>query len=51
VDPQGPSEGSERVRRGGGWNSWSIHCRSPHRSKDRPHGWDFDLGFRVVRDL
>ena len=51
VDPTGPSEGSKRVVRGGEWNGGRIHCRSANRSSDRPNGWDFNLGFRVARDL
>lgn len=49
VDPTGPSEGTERVVRGGDWNVNDIYCRSAYRGSDRPQGWDFNRGFRVVR--
>jgi uncharacterized protein (TIGR02996 family) len=47
-DPPGPSEGSFRVIRGGGWNSVGRHCRSANRGRDAPALRDFGLGFRVA---
>jgi formylglycine-generating enzyme required for sulfatase activity len=49
TDPQGPSAGSHRVSRGGGWNFVAVGCRSASRINDAP-GFRYDnLGFRLVR--
>jgi formylglycine-generating enzyme required for sulfatase activity len=49
-DPPGPSGGSHRVLRGGGWDMGAAQCRSAHRLHFQP---DFHagLGFRVARTL
>jgi sulfatase modifying factor 1 len=47
-DPQGPSAGSFRVYRGGGFSSAPRNCRSALRSRDAPSSRSFSLGFRVV---
>jgi formylglycine-generating enzyme required for sulfatase activity len=59
VDPKGPSTGSDRVSRGGGWLSDARDCRSASRSRHAPHNEDdepgkpgsryVDSGFRIVR--
>jgi formylglycine-generating enzyme required for sulfatase activity len=49
LDPQGPTSGSHRVFRGGGWGNVASGCRSAFRyvgSSDARRG---DLGFRLVR--
>ena len=46
-DPTGPSSGSGRVFRGGGWGDYGKTCRSASRSNFKPSDWDVDLGFRV----
>jgi uncharacterized protein (TIGR02996 family) len=47
-DPRGPSRGSDRVYRGGGWNCNGRYCRSAFRDRDEPTiGGNF-LGFRVA---
>jgi uncharacterized protein (TIGR02996 family) len=47
-DPPGPSEGSLRVSRGGGWSSLGQGCRSADRSGLAPaYRYDY-LGFRVA---
>ena len=49
TDPQGPSAGSYRVLRGGGWSRDAVGCRSADRGIDAP-GYRHDyLGFRLVR--
>jgi formylglycine-generating enzyme required for sulfatase activity len=49
ADPVGPCEGSNRVNRGGAWNSFGEFCRSAIRSFGAPE-LRFDiLGFRLVR--
>ena len=46
-DPSGPSEGSERVIRGGSWIIVAAHCRSACRGWYVPSSRDCD-GFRVA---
>jgi formylglycine-generating enzyme required for sulfatase activity len=47
-DPQGPSTGSVRVRRGGGWSSGPLNCRSAYRSWAAQDGRSDHVGFRVA---
>jgi acetoin utilization deacetylase AcuC-like enzyme/formylglycine-generating enzyme required for sulfatase activity len=53
-DPRGPSEGRERVIRGGAWNSSTGSCRSAYRtsslSVDDTCLADDAIGFRCVRN-
>ena len=47
-DPTGPSEGSYRVIRGGGWNGGAALCRTAHRVGSDPTArWIF-RGFRLA---
>ncbi len=50
-DPEGPSEGSYRVLRGGGFYSDGSYCRSADRYYFYPDGSLYSSGFRVVRVL
>lgn len=47
-DPQGPTDGSFRVVRGGSWYSPAAQCRSAFRSGLHPSDRAFYLGFRVA---
>ena len=47
-NPVGPSSGSSRVYRGGGWGNSASYCRVAYRRKSSPGGRGIDLGFRVV---
>jgi acetoin utilization deacetylase AcuC-like enzyme/formylglycine-generating enzyme required for sulfatase activity len=53
-DPRGPSEGRERVIRGGAWNSSAGSCRSAYRTSslsiDDTCLADDGIGFRCVRN-
>jgi len=53
-DPRGPSEGRERVIRGGAWNSSPGSCRSSYRTSslsiDDTCLADDAIGFRCVRN-
>ncbi len=51
ADPGGPSSGSNRVLRGGGWNFNAGGCRAASRRSARPDDRDGYRGFRVVRML
>jgi uncharacterized protein (TIGR02996 family) len=48
TDPRGPSEGSYRVIRGGGWDCTARNCRSADRLRLGPEDRISDLGFRVA---
>jgi formylglycine-generating enzyme required for sulfatase activity/energy-coupling factor transporter ATP-binding protein EcfA2 len=47
-DPKGPSSGSKRVMRGGGWYNGASNCRSALRNRFTPGSRYDDVGFRVV---
>lgn len=50
TDPQGPSFGSLRVLRGGGWNFVASATRAPYRAwEDEPGLRGFHTGFRLAR--
>lgn len=48
VDPFGPAKGSNRVLRGGYWNSPARRCRSAYRYSGQPDYSDYYIGFRVA---
>ena len=48
-NPRGPSGGSFRVRRGGGWLNSQEVCRSANRASSPPEIRSLDHGFRVLR--
>ena len=48
TDPTGPSSGSYRVLRGGGWHYFARRCRSANRNADDPSNRNSDYGFRLV---
>jgi formylglycine-generating enzyme required for sulfatase activity len=48
TDPVGPSSGSSRVGRGGGWGIDAADCRSAGRSSFSPEDRNDILGFRVA---
>ncbi|MDE5998983.1 MAG: formylglycine-generating enzyme family protein [Bacteroidaceae bacterium] len=47
-NPTGPSTGSGRVLRGGGWNNNARYCRVSYRYNRAPGSRFCDNGFRVV---
>ncbi|MCL2291363.1 MAG: SUMF1/EgtB/PvdO family nonheme iron enzyme [Bacteroidetes bacterium] len=49
-DPQGASQGTHRVVRGGNWFSSEEECRITYRGICEPHLGNTYLGFRVVRN-
>ncbi len=49
-DPQGPAEGTKRVRRGGAWNSFPLWARASFRNWNTPQSRCVNLGFRVVEE-
>jgi formylglycine-generating enzyme required for sulfatase activity len=48
MNPKGPSSGSFRVFRGGGWFDDAPYCRSAFRGNYDPVDRNFDIGFRLV---
>ncbi|MCA9214759.1 MAG: formylglycine-generating enzyme family protein [Planctomycetales bacterium] len=51
IDPQGPTEGTTRIVRGGCWVNPSAVCRSANRGSTEPVSWNFHFGMRVVREI
>ena len=51
TDPVGPSTGSRRVFRGGGWDDSAGYCRSANRGYCVPGDRYYYLGFRCVRSI
>ena len=49
IDPAGPSDGRDRVCRGGSWYDDAWYCRSAIRDGSEPDFRDFWLGFRLAR--
>lgn len=48
-DPTGPSAGSLRVNRGGGWNDFAKNLRSAYRASLTPTSSSPSVGFRIAR--
>ena len=48
TDPKGPSTGSYRVIRGGGWDIYAPYCRSAYRINYDPSNGRSYVGFRVA---
>jgi formylglycine-generating enzyme required for sulfatase activity len=48
TDPTGPTSGSCRVGRGGGWVIYATRCRSANRDSRGPGSRYYDLGFRLA---
>lgn len=48
IDPAGPSKGSDRVIRGGGWVDFARYVRSACRDRVDPGPRDITLGFRLL---
>ena len=53
TDPNGPSSGESRMKRGGSWGDETYGCASFYRTSDSPSGDYYPncLGFRLVRTL
>jgi len=50
-DPHGPSSGSYRVVRGGGWDCTAGDCRSASRNVEHPGDRSKFVGFRLLRKI
>ncbi len=51
TNPTGPTSGSYRVHRGGGWGSGAVYCRVSYRYGNAPSNRYGDLGFRLALSL
>lgn len=51
TDPRGPSDGTERIMRGGGIADSARSCRSANRHSLRPDVEFNNIGLRIVRSL
>ena len=51
TDPQGPAEGSVRVRRGGSWHTWAFYARCSYRNWNSPETRYTLVGMRLVREI
>ena len=49
-NPTGPSSGSNRVGRGGSWDSNAEYCRVANRNDHSPGYSDDRMGFRLAQD-
>jgi formylglycine-generating enzyme required for sulfatase activity len=49
TDPRGPTSGTLRVLRGGGWHGDAGLCRAAYRNLNNPTDRSIPLGFRVLR--
>jgi formylglycine-generating enzyme required for sulfatase activity len=49
-DPKGPARGTQRVLRGGTWNSWSVLLRTANRFKNTLDWRNPQYGFRCAKD-
>ncbi len=49
TDPHGSDSGTQRIRRGGAWDSNPYYCRVASRSYVSPTDSDFRTGFRTAR--
>ncbi len=48
VDPQGPGQGSVKVRRGGSWHTWSLYARCSYRNWNSATTRYTLVGFRLL---
>ena len=51
TDPQGPADGSVRVRRGGSWHTWPLYARCGYRNWNTAQTRYVLVGVRLVREV
>jgi formylglycine-generating enzyme required for sulfatase activity len=51
LDPQGPSHGDVRVRRGASWHSWALYTRCSFRNYNTEKSRYPLLGMRLLREV
>lgn len=50
INPTSDRKGSNRFRRGGGWNYTPLYVRTSDRGDSDPAYQNYSLGFRIVRN-
>ena len=50
ADPQGPADGSVRVRRGCSWHTWALYARCSYRNWNSPDTRYTLVGMRLLRE-
>ena len=50
-NPQGPTEGREKILRGGSFIYGPRHCRCAFRGRNSPEFRNFYVGFRVLLEI
>ncbi len=50
-DPQGPADGTVRVRRGGSWHTWALYARCSYRNWNSPQTRYTLVGMRLLREV
>ena len=48
VNPRGPTNGAQRIYRGGSWKSRAASLRASARNFNQPEYFSNDVGFRIV---
>jgi len=51
ANPKGPTQGTQRVLRGGSWVSLPDVLRCAYRRRNYPTVWDYYVGFRCGQDV
>lgn len=49
IPPEGPSEGENRIRRGGSWANFANNLNPKYRERSSPNFSDNHIGFRIVK--
>ncbi len=50
-DPQGPTEGNVKVRRGGSWHTWALYARCTYRNWNTTTTRYTLVGMRLLREI
>ena len=50
-DPQGPADGSVKVRRGGSWHTWALYSRCSYRNWNSRDTRYVLVGMRLLREV
>ncbi len=51
LNPKGPSNGTGKVVRGGGWNNYIYNCKNTYRGYSNPEEKSSNIGFRLVLEF
>ncbi len=51
LNPKGPSDGTSKIIRGGGWNDYVYNCKNTFRGYSNPEEKSPNIGFRLVLEF